>query len=328
MRVMPDDLVAQVAYDGPVLADGSMDVRELAPALLALGELLQGANRVLNHDRATLTVKVQADFKTGSFGIALALYQSVGSQLMALLHSDGIKTAKEIAEFVGLVSGAHVSLFGFLKWLRGRNTKNASTTTLSDGSVQIVIDGDNNTIVVPKEVYAIASDRGCREATQKVVRPVQTAGIDAFEIRRGKQVIERVTKEEIRSFDLPEPVVQALPAVPSVTQLVEVVKPSFAEDLTWTVSDGTTRFDAIMKDHDFMDRVKAGEDFRIGDLLRVTIETNQWITATGLRTRREIVEVVEIQKVPRQASLLPPPMAPDVAAVARGKKKAKKGLKR
>src|SRR5688572_13132490 len=98
MRRMADDhLIAHVAYDGPALADGSMDVRDLAPALLALGELLQSANRVLNEDKATLAVKVQADFKTGSFDIGIGLFQSIGTQLMAILHSDGVRSAREIA---------------------------------------------------------------------------------------------------------------------------------------------------------------------------------------------------------------------------------------
>jgi hypothetical protein len=99
---------------------------------------------------------------------------------------------------------------------------------------------------------------------------------------------------------------------------VEIVKPSFAEDLTWTLSDGTNRFDAVMKDPNFIERVKAGEDFRIGDLLKVTIETTQTLTAQGLRTRREIVVVVEEFKVPRQAPLLPVPRFPQPPSLSGG----------
>jgi len=289
-----------------------MDIRDLAPALLALGDLLQGANRVLNADRATLAVKVQADFKTGSFDIGLALYQSVGVQLMALLHSDGLKTAKEIAEFVGLVTGAHLSLLGFLKWLRGAKPEATTTTTLENGNVEVRVVGDNNHVdvkVVQGEVYQIASDPACREAIQRVVKPLKIEGIDSFEVRRGKQIIEEIKKDDLPSFELPEPPTRELPIVLPVTQVVEIVKPSFAEDLTWTLSDGSSagRFDAVMRDAVFIERVKAGEDFRIGDLLKVTIETHQSLTATGLRTRREITEVVEEIKAPRQTHLLPTP---------------------
>lgn len=37
-----------IAYDGPLLHDGGMDVRDLAPALLSAGQLFDAANAVLN----------------------------------------------------------------------------------------------------------------------------------------------------------------------------------------------------------------------------------------------------------------------------------------
>jgi len=96
-------------------------------------------------------------------------------------------------------------------------------------------------------------------------------------------------------------------------------KPSFDEDLTWTLSDGSGgRFDAVMRDQVFLDRVKAGEDFRIGDLLKVTIKTNQYLTANGLRTRREVIDVVEGIKAPRQAYLLPAPRLPQTPSLVGG----------
>src|SRR5690242_14429004 len=118
-RMAESDLVVRIAYDGDALQDGSMDVRELAPALLALGDLLQGANRVLNGDRAALAVKVRSDFKTGSFDFGMALTSAMGI-LATLLHTAPIATAKEIAEYVGLITGADINLLRFLKWLRGR----------------------------------------------------------------------------------------------------------------------------------------------------------------------------------------------------------------
>ena len=38
-----------VVYDGPALSDGSMEVRDLAHAMLGIGELFEAANQILNY---------------------------------------------------------------------------------------------------------------------------------------------------------------------------------------------------------------------------------------------------------------------------------------
>lgn len=304
-RMSDAEIVARIAYDGEALADGTMEVRELAPALLALGELLQGANRVLNGNRANLAVRVRSDFRSGSFDIEIVMAVGLAIHTMSMFGGNSVSTARKIAEYVGLVTGVEPNLLAALKWLRNR--KPLGTTAAEGGKIEIKVEGDNNQVellVLPREVFALAGDRGCREAAEQVVRPLQSPGIDRFETRSGTAIVERVEKANLPAFEVPEPPGKEFDKVPDVTQVVEVVKPSFAEDLTWTLSDGGVRFDAVMKDRAFIERVKAGEEFRIGDLLKVSIATQQSMTASGLRTRREIVRVVEVIKIARQRSLL------------------------
>jgi hypothetical protein len=63
-----------VSYDGDALAQNTMDVRDLAPALLALGQSFERANSLFNGDRASVSLRIRAN-KPGSFEVVLFLQQ-------------------------------------------------------------------------------------------------------------------------------------------------------------------------------------------------------------------------------------------------------------
>jgi hypothetical protein len=64
-----------IKYDGPALASHQMDVRELAPALIALFDLLEHANNAAYPDASEVRVNVQGNFKGGSLGVDLMAAQ-------------------------------------------------------------------------------------------------------------------------------------------------------------------------------------------------------------------------------------------------------------
>ena len=68
---MSKHVISTIRYDGPALSDRSMDVAELAPALLALSDLLKIANTYANGDRAGVKVKVNADLEQHCFELNL-----------------------------------------------------------------------------------------------------------------------------------------------------------------------------------------------------------------------------------------------------------------
>ena len=62
-----------IIYDGPALKNNEIDVKDLAPSLLAISDAIEEANKILNRGRAKVVLNIKASFKTGSFGVDLSL---------------------------------------------------------------------------------------------------------------------------------------------------------------------------------------------------------------------------------------------------------------
>ena len=284
-----------------------MDVRDLAPALLAIGRLCERANSVLNENRAEVSVKVRSNFKTGSFELHIDVTQKLIEEVTRFLfaHKDQITTAKELLETIGLVAtGVAVpsaGLFKLIKWLKGR--KATKTTVLENGNTRIYVDNSTNIYIDanPKAVR-LYNDEGIRQASLDVVKPLETSGIDTFEIREKTGTIDIFKREDLPSF-------ANLSITPSEIPLIEnerdaalvVIKPSFDEDLKWMFSDGEARFSATMMDTDFLNKLSNSQiSFTKGDVLVVHICTKSYQTPTGIRTEHKINKVLEIKSVSRQ----------------------------
>lgn len=202
---MSDTTEFRVTYDGPALENHEMDPRELAPALLAMADLLDASAKVLYGDKAKVNVNVKGSFKTGSFNVdfvtGVKWLQSVrdifaGSEATAIANASAILGALGVLGKTGLIP--------LLKWLRARPITRVELTDPAGG------DRPRARIYVGNDFYDtegatvdLLRDVGVRKAMERVLAPLETSGIDVVALGQGSSVNITVDAGDLPSFVSP-----------------------------------------------------------------------------------------------------------------------------
>jgi hypothetical protein len=232
---VPPSADFQIAYDGPALGAGEMDVRDLAPALLAIGDLCHEANAILNGDGATVTVNVKAVHR-GSFELYLILDQIKNT--VALLDP---KTAKELAEIIFGSQGGIISLIALIKIMRGKPIPSRPAQILQDGSTIIDLTNanlSNSTVNVTPTVRRLYESESARKSVERIVKPLEQPGIDTFQIRTADIVIEEVNADEVEIFKAPSSLLEkSNESEREWVATYEVVTASFEDRYQWRLGD-------------------------------------------------------------------------------------------
>lgn len=291
----------RITYDGPALTTHEMEVRQLAPALYAIGDLLENANRVLNGADSKVSVSVKGSFKTGSFGIDLALLQGWVKSVVDMFNSREAVAVVSILALLGL-SGKDASrgLIGVVKWLRGRVV---TRVTKTDHHATIYV--ENESLEVELRVLQLLMDIETRKALDGMIRePLSREGIDMFASGTDDQIEVTVARAESGWFAAPEAADQTISESESEERL-QLVAVVFKDDNKWRFSDGASAFYAAILDEGFLGRVDKDEErFGKNDIFRVLLKRRHYLDVSGvLRQEISVLEVLEHTPAARQIRL-------------------------
>lgn len=304
-----------IAYDGAAIAGGLMDVRDLAPALLALGQACKVANRVLNDDALEATTYVRSDMRAGSFEVSIELVLAVPNVVQTSLaviaeNRQTLEDAKLVFETLGLYGGAGYGLFQVLKKLKGK--KPTEVESRPNGSVTLTTP-EGDVIEVRREVYALSEHPDARQAVEDMVKPLDRAGIDSFEVRSADRPrVLIATKSDAHVFRAPldgGEVNGEILADSEIITVLAVVRPHFEKGHRWGLHDGQSTRGYDMRDDVFLEKVaKRDITFGKGDALRVRLRSRTWRDpAKGIQSGAAVMEVLAVLPAPRQMSLPLPP---------------------
>ncbi len=291
----------EAAYDGPALSQHTMEIRDLAPALLALGQAFDRANGLLNGNRAAVSLEIKAT-QPGSFEIALLLKQ-LYEQGVGAFSGDFVSSALNLKElFFGGTAVGSIGLIALIKRLRGKRI----TEVVQQGQ-NISIQVDTTTrLTISKELLDLHNDGILRDQLAAIVRPLAREGITDLVFSEQKRQLESINKEEAHFFRAADTDFTDINTVMLPRQRLRPVSPSFRRKGKWKLTDGEKARWYTMNDQAFLKEVDEGTRlFGAKDVLICQVIMRQSVSDTGeLKMEHEITAVLDHMNAPTQAKLL------------------------
>lgn len=276
-----------------------MDARDLAPTLLAVSDLLHEANRIANGNRYHVQVNVQAGFQRGSFGIEFGVeLKSAIDAVSGVLDTAGAISAEQLLAYLGISAGGVTGLWQLIKRLKGKKVKSGDVKI--DGENAQVFTGDNQKIVVNRNVINMYGDMPARRKLEETARLLGLDGVEKLEGRRNGKVVAEIEKDDHGYYAADEMSVAESMQETTREALLQVSRPVLEGDYVWHVSEFGTPLSAKMLDSEFRNRVESGNvQFAAGDVLRVRLKCKPRMTERGRLTADfEIEEVLEHREQP------------------------------
>jgi hypothetical protein len=282
-----------ISYAGTALESNSMDVRQLAPSLLALADLFVVAhNRVGSPLELPPALEITAQ-RDGSLVVDMWLAWAEQRQtLIGIMSSDGASAAANTAELAAVVIAG-------LRWIVKRDQVGGEQSVEPIAPDQIRVKwADGTEIEAPVQAQQLIENMDFRRISGRVFEPLRQQGIDEIDLRSGNRHAI-VHRENLRAFNAP-------PEDPNLisdnTRVVTIRVETLGMNPgnKWRVNDGSGSVWVSINDLGFVDKMVSGEErFAPSDVLVVEMRDRQFRDGgSGFVMERSIERVLEHRITP------------------------------
>ena len=288
---IPSSAEFSLSYYGEAVSDHSMSVKDLGPALVALGDLFDRTNTLLYGNVASTDLKITAT-KQSSFDIQFLV--EVLAKGKSIFADPTVSAAFNIWQSFSLA-------FAILKRLGKNRTvlSNQSNEQIARELETLDIVTDDFELSARASAKTIESaielvrDSQFRRHSQDVVEPVRRNGIEGVEIKRGHRRVIIIEKADLPAFecdgDEDEVRISIVPR-----RALTIVFPYLGDGSGhWRLSDSAGTNWYAIRDEQFLERVRNGlSSFTTGDSLECQIRIIQHTDTSGkTKETREITRV-------------------------------------
>ena len=293
----------RLVYNGPAVADGEMDVAQLAGSLLALGKLIENADAITTGEPDRVRVKVQSDLTRGSFdvGIAISFADQAWQAMTAWAMTPKGAAAISLLGLLGFnVKDGAKGVVQVVRWLNGRRI--TGRTQIGDGNTTIVAE-DGATLDIPDQVARLVDEPAIRQPLERFTEPLREEGVEEIRFEAGAAgTSERISQDEAQAFTA------AAGTAPTSTSrypaTYQIKRLYFERGKKWRLSNGSQTIMAAIEDDAFWRGIETADvSFSASDYLVCQVRMDQWLSPAGLKTEFTVERVDQHIPAPKQATL-------------------------
>ena len=192
----------KIAFDGKSLRNNTIDARDLAVSIVALGDLVEETAKNVGLGDSKVRLRVRADLHPGSFEIGFELFSGKITDVLNMFSGDRYAGLANILQILGFLGGGTVGVVQFILWLKRRSIKETVILeNLADGSqkIEIHVEGGEK-IEISKGVVDLWNNSRIQKATHKFVKPLSEEGVDSLKISYGNNEPVIIEKQDVDYF--------------------------------------------------------------------------------------------------------------------------------